>query len=248
MRIMEESGLIDIQSHTLTHTRYFISDKITGFHHPGGDILYPAINVFPERKTNHIGDPDFEKLVPYGFPLFEEASAVTARKVTINPDFVNECVSRLSSYDFSNYNFLNAFKLIEPIYISYCKSDKLIAGKESDQVYLNRVRVEINGSKKIIEEQLDKKVEFLCWPHGDNNEFLHNMALEEGYLMTTKGKASDVKDTDITRIPERIGVDFSSCKRRQKTIFKLKAFSGEFLYELVLKTFRSLREKVEGKG
>ncbi|MBE0674531.1 MAG: polysaccharide deacetylase family protein, partial [Bacteroidales bacterium] len=36
MRMMESSGLIDIQSHAMTHSRYFVSDKLTGFHRPGG--------------------------------------------------------------------------------------------------------------------------------------------------------------------------------------------------------------------
>ena len=78
MRIMESSGLIDIQSHTMTHTKYFISDIISGFHHPGNDILYPAGNLYPEKRPYHINDPGFENLLPYGYPLFEEASAVTA--------------------------------------------------------------------------------------------------------------------------------------------------------------------------
>jgi len=31
MRLMEQSGLIDIQSHTMTHTKLFVSDHLTGF-------------------------------------------------------------------------------------------------------------------------------------------------------------------------------------------------------------------------
>ena len=241
MESMQESGLIDIQSHTLTHTKCFISDKITGFHHPGGDILYPTVNIFPERKTDHIGDPGFEKLLPYGFPLFEEASAVLARKVTINPDFISECISRFKNYDFGNYSFKDAFSLIKPLYKSYQKEERLITLKESDDEYLIRVRNEIYRSKEIIEGRLNKKVEFLCWPHGDNNEFLHSMALDAGYLMTTKGKARGVKDSAITRIPERMGVDFSSWKKKQKTVFKLKAFSGKFPYDFLLNTFRIVK-------
>lgn len=242
MEIMEESQLIDIQSHTMTHTKYFISDKIADFHHPGGDILYPAINYFPERKTDHIGDPDFEKILQYGFPLFEEASAVIARKVTINPEFLNECVSLFNNYDFRNYQIDNAYKLVKPLYNSYKKADRLIIGTESDEEYLKRVRDEIYGSKKIIEENLNKKVEFLCWPHGDNNEFLHRMALEAGYLMTTIGKAK-VSDKDrTTRIPERMGIDFSTWRKKQKTIFKLKAFSGKTPYLELLKLSSCLRK------
>ena len=120
----------------------------------------------------------------------------------------------------------------------------MIIKEESEKEYKDRVKYEIVESKKIIEEKLNKKVEFLCWPHGDNNEFLHQTALDTGYLMTTTGKAKGVKESDITRIPERMGVDFSTWYRKQKAILKLKAFSGETPYSKMLKTTRYLREEL----
>lgn len=240
MKIMEESRLIDIQSHTLTHTRYFASDTITGFHHPGDDILYPAINAFPERRRDHIGDPGFERLLPYGYPIFEDASAVITRKITVNQEFINDCISRFDGYDFGKYDFKEAFSIVADIYDLYKKSHRIKITTETEEEYFVRVREEISGSKRMIEEKLDKKVEFLCWPHGDNNELLHRMALDAGYLMTTTGKAKGIKDSDITRIPERLGVDFSTRRKKQKTIFKLKAFSGEAPYVNLLKIFRSI--------
>jgi hypothetical protein len=243
MKTMEESKLIDIQSHTLTHSRYFMSDRITGFHHPGGDILYPATNAFPERKTDHIGDPGFDKLLPYGFPIFEDGSAAVTRKVTISQDFINECIFRLSNYDFGNYDFKEALRRLADIYDFYRKGNRIIEARETEKEYIIRVREEIFGSKKIIEEKLNKKVEFLCWPHGDNNEFLHRTALEAGYLMTTTGKASGVALSDTTRIPERLGVEFLTWQKRQKTVFKLNAFSGITPYHNLLMVFRLLSGK-----
>ena len=240
---MESSGLVEIQSHTLTHTKYFVSDRLTGFHHPGGDILYPAGNVFPGKKKDSVSDPSFEGLLPYGYPLFEEGSAVTSRRAFINPEFVDQCVSRLQNYDFGNYNFKDAFELVSPLYDSYRRSGRLVTATESDDEYSERVRSEIRGSKKIIEERLNKKVEFLCWPHGDNNESLHRMALDAGYLMTTRGKAMGRKEPDLSRIPERMGVNFSSWRRKQKTKFKLRACSGEAPYSLLMSISRHYRKE-----
>jgi len=240
MKVMEKSGLVDIQSHTLTHTKYFVSDKLTGFYHPGGDILYPIGNLYPEKKPYYIGNPDFDKLLPYGFPLFEEKSAIVARKVTINPDFINSCVERLKNYDFSQYDFHSAFCLVKPLYDEYRQKNQIIIAKETEKEYLQRVRKEIYESKKIIEEKLDKKVEFLCWPHGDNDETVHRIALEAGYLMTTIGKARITKRDMGTRIPERMGLNFSSWTKKQKSIIKLKAFSGEFPYKFLLDCYRVL--------
>jgi len=63
---------------------------------------------------------------------------------------------------------------------------------------------DIDEAKEFIEKETNKKVEFLCWPHGDNNMEAHNMAINEGYKATTIGKA-DVPDT-TDRIGIRIGV------------------------------------------
>jgi peptidoglycan/xylan/chitin deacetylase (PgdA/CDA1 family) len=230
MRIMESSGLIDIQSHTMTHTRYFISDKITGFHHPGNDILYPAGNLFPDAKPYHINDRGFENLLPYGYPLFEEASAVTARRVEISKDFINEVVDLFRTYDFRNYNFRDAFIRIKPLYTKYKSTDRIITGREAEEEYQVRIDMEIQGSKAIIEKELAKNVEFLCWPHGDNNSFLHHKALEAGYLMTTIGNYVMHENELSSRIPERLGIDYSSPRRRAKARFKIRAFSGSFPY------------------
>jgi hypothetical protein len=241
MKEMEKSGLIDIQSHTLSHTRYWKSGHLTGFHHPGGDILYPAINLFPERRLDHIGDPDFEKVLPYGFPLFEDGSAVTTRKISINRDFIDECISLLGKFDFEKYDFNEALGLVDPLYKSYTDVGSLVVSVESEDDYLERVKEEIYGSKKIIEERLGKKAEFLCWPHGDNNGFLHRMALEAGYLMTTIGKARGIAADDPTRIPERLAMNYTTPGKKKKSAMKLKALSGRFPYTILVKSFRAVR-------
>lgn len=241
MRIMEASGLTDIQSHTMTHTKYFISERITGFHHPGNDILYPAGNLYPETKPYYINNPGFENLLPYGYPLFEEASAVIARRVMISKDFINEVLARFRTYDFGKYNFKDAFVRIKPLYDKYIRADQIIAAREAEEEYQMRIKEEIQGSKTIIEKELAKKVEFLCWPHGDNNSFLHKKALEAGYLMTTIGNFVMHDNEKSSRIPERLGIDYSSAGRRAKARFKIRAFSGSFPYREVVLLSRSIR-------
>ena len=241
MRMMEESGLVDIQSHTMTHTKVIGSDMLTGIHHPGGDIFYPAVNQFPERRTDHINDPSFETILPYGFPLFEEGSATVTRRITINPDFIEECIGLFSGYDFRSFNREEALILAGPLYDTYRGKDKLILSRETEQEYLARAREEIYGSKAIIEDKLGKRVEFLCWPHGDNNDSVHAMAMAAGYLATTRGKAEGVRSTDTTRLPDRLAVKLSPWQRKQKSLIKLKALSGTFPYDAMVKVSGWLR-------
>jgi hypothetical protein len=224
MRVMLKSGLIDIQSHTMSHTKYFVSDKLRGFHHPGIDCLYPVGNLFPEFKPYHILNEQFEKLLPYGYPLFEEVSSVCARKVKINQEFINSTIDALAAYDFKNYNSETAMFHISRIYEKFKSADRLIDEIETDSEHLERIKYEILDAKQIIETNLNIPVEFLCWPHGDNNDMVHDVAMEAGYLATTSG--SKIRQHDhADRIPARIGMHPVS-NSRLLTLMKLRYKTG----------------------
>lgn len=224
---MEASGLIDIQSHTMSHTKYFVSGKLEGFHHPGEDVLYAAGNRFLNQKPFHIANPKFERLLLYGFPLFEERSSIIAKKIEINPDFVNQCVSTLSHYNFNHYNFRDAFKLVAPVYQQYLDNHSLIVAVEDEDAYKKRITYEIMESKKIIERKLGKKVEFLCWPHGDHNATAHQLAIQGGYLATTSGSKQNTPDC-LERIPTRIGI-FHVRHNRLLSLLKVRYKLGCYL-------------------
>lgn len=240
MIAMEKTGLIDIQSHSLTHTKYFVSDKLVGFHHPGNDAVYAISNMFPEHKPYYISDPGFNTLLPWGYPLFEERASLMARKVEINPEFIDECVRVLKHYDFEAYTFSSAFKTVEPILKSYREKGILVTSVETEEEYTHRVSSELRLSKSIIESRLGKRVDFLCWPHGSNDDFLHRLALDEGYLMTTTGKAVGVSRSDMTRLPDRAVVDISSPRRKMRTIFRMRAFAGKAPDRYLLDAYRRI--------
>ncbi len=205
MREMERAGVVDIQSHTLTHTKYFVSDVLVGFHRPGADSLYTIGNRFPERRPYYMSDPNFHRLIPYGYPLFQEASSVIAKRVTINADFDHAIVKSLSSVDWSKpYDFSDLYRRIEPLYSEYKKNDAIVATTETQDEFEERVHEEVEMSKQNIEKALNKSVYFLCWPHGDNNGFVHSVALEAGYEATTLGKMP-VEFLDSSRF-DRMGL------------------------------------------
>ncbi len=244
MRIMEQSGLVDIQSHTLTHTKYFVSDKLVCFHYPGRDCLYQIGNLYPERKPYCIEDENFEKLLPYGYPFFEEKSALIARKVEINPDFINEIIKKLRNFQWnSNYDFQYLFNRIKPIYCNYKEGDNLIVKTESESEYHARIEFELKESKNVIEKELNKEVKFCCWPHGDNNEFAHKTAIELGYKATTIGNFYG-NSQNYERIDKRIGLR-ACCRNRsltiQRTKFKIKIYQRINPYYTINKIYQYLK-------
>ena len=242
MFLMESSGLIDIQSHTMSHSEFFISDEITDFHHPGSQYLSPIGNLYPDRKPYYIEDPDFEKLLPYGYPFFRSASSVIAKRVYINPDFTNEVVKKLKNYDWSVYDLKDITRKIEPVYRYYKKNHSIITRTETDREYDVRLMYELKDSKDIIEKKLNKRVKYLCWPNIKYNEYTHLKAREVGYDATVikLGAVQKQPDDRFARISiaSYRGNNFFS---NMKTHFKLKGmhlkvpFSYIYLFNQRLK-------------
>lgn len=232
MREMEASGLVDIQSHTMTHSKVYSSDRIRDFHHPGSDWLYPVTNISPEKRPYYIGDENVKRLLPYGTPFFKETSAVTTRKVEINPSFSDYCVQKLKNIDWSHYSFQECFNLIEERYTALKAADELILSREARGDYEDRVRWEIEESKRIIEEKLDKTVSSICWPHGDYNQFCIDAAFKAGYRLVhaVKGKGP-VPEASFTRIGVTEGR--SSTMSALRVIAKVQALRGKFPYTLL---------------
>lgn len=244
MALMEKSGLIDIQSHTMAHTKYFISDKIKDFHHPNSDGLYPIGNIYPDQKPFHIANEKFEKLIPYGTPFFEEKSSVIAKRITINPAFNEACIAALKGYDFKNYAFADAFKKVKPVYESFLKKKEIVLGTESDSEYRLRLKYEIAESKKVIETKLNKQVDFLSWPHGDNSIEAHEIAMESGYKATTIGKLRSSPET-LDRIGERFG--FRPYYKSAKLGFiklntKIRDLEGNSSATVIKKVYQTLKK------
>ncbi|MFN5209097.1 MAG: polysaccharide deacetylase family protein [Bacteroidota bacterium] len=243
LKLMEDSGLVDIQSHTLSHTKYFASTKIREFHHPKANYLYPIANIYPARKPNYIMDTNFIKLLPYGTPFFQEKSALVTKRVFISKRFEEECVIKLKDYNWENYLTSECLRVIQPIYDKYVLSDQLVEKIETDSEYEGRVKHELSESKRIIEYKLNKKVKYCCWPHGDYNAFTHEVAIKSGYDATTIVLKHFEKNIFSDRF-DRIGhgsVNNSRFLTLLKMKFKIYAYRGQFPYKQIENIFFRLK-------
>lgn len=222
IRLMQESGFVDIQSHTMTHAKYTASPDLEGFYYGGFKGLHPTLNADPSIRWNYMNLPDFESRLPFGTPLFREWSAVVVRKHTINPEFFQEAGALAQKHQINDLLSRPAYeKDVRALHELYKKSGKLVESIESDAEYQARLQYEVVESKKILEEKLQKPVEFLCWPHGDNTHETHALAREAGYLATTAGKLTGESNA-IDRIP-RIGThwELGFWMNRQKFQYKI---------------------------
>lgn len=211
MRKMENSCLVDIQSHALTHTWYFKGPKIVDFWHPGaatepGGPVWMLWNRFPEFKPFYLTKAkEYEKRIPYGTPIYEYGKALVTRRYfpdeeELEADLVDCVYTGGEKMFFTRPNWRE--ELLERV-TKYRRGKSKVAGTyESEDDYLLRVRNELAESKRILEERLEKTVDGICWPGGGVTEEVLAIARDAGYKYFTlpsawkseraKGKYADM--------------------------------------------------------
>ena len=206
MRKMEKSGFIDIQSHTLTHTKYPVSDKIVDFVSPSTKIDWLYWNLFPEDKPYFLSNPHFK--IPLGYPIYKSERSNIARIYQENGILTNQIVNYVkvngeekffNSQDWKEKLFNLSSEIINKSEVNY--------KKESDDEYKDRLKFELIESKRIIEKNLHKSVNHLCWPFGGRNEDTIKMAEEIGYITTTAKSGKNIFNKKLFQRVERMALD-----------------------------------------
>lgn len=248
LRAMQRSGHVDVQSHTMTHTKQIVSDTLRAVHYGGFEGYYPALNTVPlEEKPRYMEDPRFSLRIPVGTPLFEENSAVVARKVVIDDEFMHGSAVLSAAYDLSNAEGRTAFETrLHELHGRYKAKGALVRSVETFDEQVDRVEYEIVTSKRILEKELDKPVRFLCWPHGGNSEATHAVAKQAGYVATTVGKMHTHR-WDHDRIP-RTGTGWRGSPAFGRWMFdyKMGANYGRQPYR-TLWSLNELKNRILGK-
>jgi len=167
MREMEKSGLIDIQSHSHTHSACFEDSRITGF------------NDGTSLKLGWATGGDLR----LGIPKYKIAPSLVARRYSDDrglrdrlAGFVEENGKELF---FRSGDWESKLRREAENYIRVM--GKLEGRFESDEEQDARITDELARSKRLIEEKLEKKCEFICWPWGSVDKNLKKLAREAGY-------------------------------------------------------------------
>lgn len=249
LRAMQASALVDVQSHTMSHTKHIVSGDLRGVHYGGFEGFYPALNSCTlDEKPRYMADPAFIQRVPIGTPLFAENPAVVAHRKFIRPDFMQEAAQLAAAYDLARPEDRSTYeKRLRELVTRENTRGGVIGAEESFDEHVDRVEQEITGSKKEIERRLQKPVDFLCWPHGGNSAATHAVAKQAGYLATSVGKMVATSG-DVDRIP-RTGTDWplSLRLRRLKFDAKMGAAHGRQPYRM-LAALNGLKNRSLGRS
>lgn len=185
MSAMEACGVMDIQSHAITHTWYFSDDRIVDFHHPGDPYPWLAWNAKPERKYLWLNE-DQSLFVPLGAPIYVHDHSLITRRYFPDPKLTDFLVGQVANRGgvkfFQEEDWQDT---LQKLSLQYRSQHGLGDHWESEEQYKIRVQYELGVSKEIIEANLRKRVNFLCWPGGQYNDMTRRIAKELGYLSTT---------------------------------------------------------------
>ncbi len=239
LKKMNDSGIIDIQSHTMTHTWYFCGDRIVDFHHPGSQNKYPWLfwNARPDKKYAYLTENQ-ETYVPYGTPIYENGRALGVKRYFPDhglSDSVANVVKRNGREDFfrsENWRDVLFQKCNE-----YKNNHTLHDRYETNEEFEQRTIFELKQSKVILESKLNKKIDYLCWPGGALTECAVENASETGYLgATVPSKIQNVRKSDKLFWIERMGC---------ANLFKWK---GKVISDTDAKFFLNSIGYFQGKG
>ncbi len=185
-RVLDASGIIEVQSHGLTHTWYPCGPRIVDFRHPRDSYYWMDWNAAPERKWNYMDSSVDEEM--WGTPVYEHKKSLEAPR--FYPDqrvnlFLCEHVKRKGKTFFENPAWRDElFTMAQHVMQEF--NDTYL---ETEAEFIRRVREELCKSKILLENNLKKKIDFFCWPGGGYSQKVFNLASE--YYVGTSVASSE---------------------------------------------------------
>ena len=181
MKAMED--IVDIQSHTMTHTWYPKNNIIIDFRHPRDSYIWITWNDNPEKKPYL--QIDNEEFVNCGEPVYQHGRAIGIRRFFPDENlktYLKHLVKEKGRDFFRSENWREKlFKAVE----KYKRENLLNERFETEEEYEERIYYELQKSKEIIEDKLSKEVKFLAWPGGAVTDKALKMASKVGYILST---------------------------------------------------------------
>jgi peptidoglycan/xylan/chitin deacetylase (PgdA/CDA1 family) len=201
IQFLDKSGVLDIQNHSMTHNYYFYSDNLIDFYHGQEEFHWLPWILKKERKPFWLIENQ-SSYVPYGYPLFEYGRALGLKRFIPSEGFIKEFIMEVKRIESSPKN--QKLEILKRFIEDFKLKNGEIGVFESDLETQQRFEFELLESKRILEEKLNKKVDFLCWPGGGYNELSLKSAKEAGYLASTIASREKHKTLDNSHHYKRI--------------------------------------------
>jgi len=204
LREMEKDGVMDVQSHGMTHTWYFAGPEIVDFRYPCDPYVWVSWNKDISRKHKYLTENQ-EDLIEFGVPVYQHEKSLVARRYYPDNPLDESLVQYVKSNGGKNY-FQNKlwreklFRIVE----DYKSTNILRDGYESEGDKFKRFEWELKESKSILEKELKKEIQFFCWPGGGYNDLSLYLSKKYYIATTLSYKDSSIKKNIYGEDPSRI--------------------------------------------
>ena len=179
---LDQRGVLQIQSHTMTHDFLFTNEDIIDFYRPELRDKYYFLSWTerPDRWNWYTSDIDEE--IGIGFPIANTDRALASTAFRFTDVFKHYFRRNIKLGQDYSPNELNS------IAKQYTRETQQPIGNfESVNDFNKRSEWEIKDSKRLLEKWLDHEINHICWPGGVYNEKQVEKALNVGYLSYTVG-------------------------------------------------------------
>ena len=168
-RAMEQSGIMRVASHSMWHRTVFVSPEYDGFHKP-------------EKRTRTFDRVDAE--VVWGLPRFK-ARPRLANRAFIPSAALTEAVRALVPQDkdaaFAFFKDPANEERLAALVRGFAPEQ--LGGYEDDRTMEHAIRRELADSKELLERELGRPENTLCWPWGAFSPLALRIAKEVGYTV-----------------------------------------------------------------
>jgi hypothetical protein len=204
MKEMGKDGIMDMQSHGMTHTWYFTGPEIIDFRHPGDPYVWMNWNRDMNRKHKYLTENQ-EDLIELGAPVYQHEKSLAARRyfpdTSLDKTLIQYVKEDGGKGFFKSESWrTQLFQIVE----DYTLRNNLRDGYESEKDQLNRYRWELGEARAILEKELNKKVRFFCWPGGGYTDISLSISRNSYVCTTLSSKDFSTKRNVYREDPSRV--------------------------------------------
>ena len=227
---MHRSGVIDFQSHTMYHDLIPVGRKVIDFFNPNFETYYFG-NIFVPMYRE--GNLDLiERRIRLGTPIYEAEPRMSPFPRFFDDEKVREKCQRFVEEEGAVEFFKKGWrKKMESFFQKAKKESQLNERFESAEEQKKAIGLELQESKAIIENRLNKKVVHLCYPWFIGSNLSIEQSVQSGYKTNFWGTIPGIRENRIGSNP------FKIVRLEERFIFRLPGEGRKSLIELIEEKF-----------
>jgi hypothetical protein len=201
LQALHDTGMVDIQSHSLTHALVPVSARILDFVHPGFDAGAYANANLPLASSDDPRQP--ERRLQLGAPVFEARSRLSGRPRFLDvPELTQVLVEHVAARGGAAFFKRTAWRRELAAVLDAWPEQRRGAFETPEQTRA-AIRDELALSKEILEARLPgKAIRHFCYPRFDDCSLADELAAQAGYRTVHGGIG--VRSQDGSAVPLRV--------------------------------------------